>query len=143
MIAAVWDGATLLADGTAIAAVTADNELTVDGQVISISHTAGALRWEVTGESATGETFRIRMRGLGSGTLIARCGSRRYRAQRDSTFSTTRTIFDAEGVAVAHTAPRRGTELHVELDDGTPVPDLAFLTWALTLMDTPGRTTKI
>lgn len=141
MISAVWHGATLLADDTVVAAVTADNQLTVDGKVIEVSHTAGALRWEVRGTSGE-EPFRIRMRGLNTGTLTARCGSRRYRAQRDSTFSQSRTIVD-DGVVVARTSPRRGTELYVELSDGAPLPDLVFITWALTLMDSPGRATRI
>lgn len=142
MINAVWESATLLADGAVIAAVTADNTLTVDGTVIEVSHTAGALRWEVTGKTAD-ETFRIRMRGLNTGTLSARCGSRRYRAQREGAFSTSRTVVDDAGVVVARTAPRKCTELHVELIDAAPLPDLAFITWALTLMDTPGRATRI
>lgn len=142
MISAVWHGATLLADDTVVAAVTADNQLTVDGKVIEVSHTAGALRWEVRGTSGE-EPFRIHMRGLNTGTLTARCGSRRYRARRDSTFSQSRTIVDDDGVVVARTSPRRGTELHVELFDGAPLPDLVFITWALTLMDTPGRATRI
>lgn len=142
MIAAVWEGSTLVTDGTVVAAVTADGELTVDGQRITITHTAGALRWEVKGTSAD-ENFRIRMRGLGTGTLTARCGSRRYRAERNGTFSTTRSIFNDDGILVARTAPRKGTELHVELFDAAPLPDLAFITWALTYMDTPGRNTRI
>lgn len=142
MINAVWDGATLVADGTVIAAVTADNQLTVDGTRIDVSHTADALRWQVTGTSDK-EKFSIRMRGLGTGNLVAHCGPRSYRAQRDSAFSTSRTIVDEEGVVVARTRPRRGTELHTELYDAAPLPDLAFITWALTFMDTPGRTTKI
>lgn len=141
MFNAVWEGATLTADGTVIAALTADNTLTVDGTAIEVSHTAGALRWEVTGESGD-EIFRIRMRGLNTGSLSARCGSRRYRAQRESTFSTSRTVVDDDGVVVARTQPK-GTQLRVELIDGAPLPDLAFITWALTLMDTPGRATRI
>lgn len=141
MINAVWDGATLTADGTVIAALTADRTLTVDGTVIEVSHTAGALRWEVTGESG-GESFRIRMRGLNTGSLSARCGSRRYRAQREGAFSTSRTVVDEEGIMVARTQPK-GTQLRVELIDAAPLPDLAFITWALTLMDTPGRATRI
>lgn len=142
MINAVWDGATLVADGTVIAAVTADNQLTVDGTRIDVCHTAGALRWQVTGTSQK-EKFSIRMRGLGTNNLVAHCGPRSYRAQRDSAFSTSRTIVDEEGVVVARTRPRKGTELHTELYDAAPLPDLAFITWALTFMDTPGRTTKI
>lgn len=142
MISAVWQSAELVADGTVVAAVTADNRLTVDGKAIEVSHTAGALRWEVRGTLGE-ETFRIRMRGLNTGTLTARCGTRRYRAQRDSTFGTSRTVVDDDGIVVARTTPRRGTELHVELFDGAPLPDLVFITWALTLMDTPGRATRI
>ena len=142
MINAVWDGASLVADGTVIAAVTAENELTVDGARIDVSHTTGALCWQVTGKSAH-ENFSIRMRGLGTGNLVAHCGPRSYRAQRDSAFSTSRTIVDEDGVVVARTRPRKGTELHAELDDAVPLADLAFITWALTFMDTPGRTTKI
>lgn len=142
MISAVWEGATLVSDGNAVAAVTAENELIVDGHKISISHTAGALRWQVTGSSAD-EEYRIRMRGLGTGMLSARCGSRHYRAERNGAFSTARSIFNADGVLVARTAPRKGTELHVELFDAAPLPDLAFITWALTFMDTPGRHTRI
>lgn len=142
MINAVWEGSTLVAGGNVVAAVTADGELTVDGKRIKVSHTAGALRWQVTGTSAH-EKFSIRMRGLGTGNLVAHCGPRSYRAQRDSAFATSRTIVDEEGVVVARTRPRRGTELHTELFDAAPLPDLAFITWALTFMDTPGRTTKI
>ena len=142
MINAVWEGASLVANGNVVAAVTADNELTVDGKRIAVSHTAGALRWQVSGESAD-ENFSIRMRGLGTSNLVAHCGPRSYRAQREGAFSTARTIVDEEGVVVARTRPRRGTQLHVELDDAAPLSDLAFLTWALTFMDTPGRTTKI
>ncbi|WP_087117722.1 hypothetical protein [Corynebacterium urinipleomorphum] len=142
MINAVWEDATLTADGAEIAALTADNDLTVDGTAIEVSHTAGALRWQVAGETGE-ESFRIRMRGLNTGSLTARCGSRRYRVQRDSTFSTSRTVVDEEGVVVARTQPSRGTDLRVQLFDGAPLPDLAFITWALTLMDTPGRATRI
>ena len=142
MINAVWDGATLVTDGTVIAAVTADNELTVDGTRIDVSHTAGALRWQVTGTSAH-EEYKIRMRGLATGNLVAHCGPRSYRARRDSAFSTSRTIVDEEGVVVGRTRPRSGTELHTEIYDAAPLADLVFITWALTFMDTPGRTTKI
>lgn len=142
-VKAVWEKAALVAEsGTVIAAVTAGNELVADGTKISVSHTAGALRWEVSGASAE-EDFQIRMRGLGTGTLTAQCGPRRYTMQRDGTFSTKRSIVNEEGELVARTAPRNGTELHVELYDAAPVADLAFITWVLTLMDTPGRRTKI
>ena len=71
-VKAVWEKAALVAEsGTVIAAVTAGNELVADGTKISVSHTAGALRWEVSGASAE-EDFQIHMRGLGSGDVHIR-----------------------------------------------------------------------
>lgn len=67
-----------------------------------------------------------------------------YGLQRSSAFSKQRTIVDAKNRSLGTTRARMNTDLEVELDNGTaiPLPDLAFMTYALTLIDTANRRLK-
>lgn len=165
----MWQGNSLIsAAGTTIAEHTSDGGGVLrlaDGTTIDVHHSAGSLRWEVTGETVAADgaagaegaagtdgaaraasrttSYSVRMQGFGVGTLIARCGSRVYRLRRDGVLGAKRSIVDASGVVVAMTSPRARMDLSVEQKRELPLGDLAFMTWALTLVDTPARTTKI
>ena len=112
-----------------------------ESENITISHTAGAVRWQVTGDRGE-EAFSIRTHGFGVGTLTARCGQRRYRLERAGLLSKKRHISDAEGAVIAETAPRGLGDLAVSMNVA-PTADIAFMSWALTLIDTPVRQTRI
>lgn len=153
----IWQGNSLISGtGTTIAEHTSDGGGVLrlaDGTTIDVHHSAGSLRWEVTGETAGADgaasapsrttSYSVRMQGFGVGTLIARCGSRVYRLRRDGVLGAKRSIVDANGVVVALTSPRARMDLSVEQKREIPLGDLVFMTWALTLVDTPARTTKI
>lgn len=140
MITATWQGNALVSDTGAPLALYEDGALTADGVRIEVTHSAGAMRWKVTGTSGE-EDFAVRMRGLGVGTLTARCGSRTYSLVRESALSKSRLLIDASATPLATTTPKNGVDLAVAQTREIPFADLVFLTWALTLIDTPGRRT--
>lgn len=140
MITATWQGNALVSDTGAPLALYEDGALTADGVRIEVTHSAGAMRWKVTGTSGE-EDFAVRMRGLGVGALTARCGSRTYSLVRESALSKSRLLIDASGTPRATTTPTNGVDLAVAQTREIPFADLVFLTWALTLIDTPGRRT--
>nr|VDG63138.1 Uncharacterised protein [Streptococcus thermophilus] len=145
MITATWRGDSLISDSGAPLAVfdPSTRTLTAEGVSIEVEHSAGAMRWKVTGEvqDDTGERFSVRTHGIGVGTLTARCGSRTYKLERGSALSKTRTLIDVSGAPCATTSPKNGLDLAVTQNRDMPFADLMFLTWALTLIDTPARRT--
>ena len=144
MITATWRGDSLLSETGAPLAVydPGTGTLSADDVSIEVKHSAGAVSWKVTGEVRdTGEKFSVRTRGIGVGTLTARCGSRTYTLERGGAFSKTRTLIDVSGAPCATTSPKNGLDLAVTQTRDMPFADLVFLTWALTLIDTPARRT--
>lgn len=154
----IWQGNSLIdASGTTLAEFFPEADdasvlrtrgvIAVGAARIDAAHTAGALRWKVDGAlrggAETGERFTVRVQGVGVGTLEARCGSRRYTLERETMLGKKRVIIDAEGIVVAETAPKGQADLAVEVRRVVPDVDLAFMVWALTLIDAPARRTMI
>ncbi|MCZ9293403.1 hypothetical protein [Corynebacterium meitnerae] len=148
MLAATWRGHELIdVSGLPLATFSpTDNTLDMAGATpITVVHTAGAMRWEVSG-TAAGETYTVRTHGFGVRTLTARCGSRSYQLERTGRMSKKRTVTNAAGAVIAETAPRGLQDLVVTptaAAASVPLADLVFLSWALTLIDTPARQTMI
>lgn len=149
MLAATWRGPQLIdAAGVSLATFSLpDSALKIaGGPPITVEHTAGAMRWEVTGTTAEGETWTVRTHGFGVRVLTARCGSRSYRLERSGRMSKKRTVTNAAAAVIAETSPRGLQDLAVTptaAASAVPLADIAFMSWALTLIDTPARRTMI
>ena len=149
---ATWRGDELIdVSGAPLATYSApDNALDLTGTTtvatpITVAHTAGAMRWEVSGTTAMGETWTVRTHGFGVRVLTARCGSRTYRLERAGYMTKKRTVTDlATGAIIAETSPRGLQNLAVTptaAASAAPLADIVFMSWALTLIDTPARQT--
>lgn len=148
---ATWRGDELIdVSGAPLATYSApDTALDLTGTTtgttpIVVAHTAGAMRWEVSGTTAMGETWTVRTHGFGVRMLTARCGGRTYRLERTGRMSKKRTVTNAAGAVIAETAPRGLHNLAVTPTAAAfaaPLADIAFMSWALTLIDTPARQT--
>lgn len=94
--------------------------------------------------TADGRTFRLAKTGATVTRYVAECDGRRYHARRTGggLRSKRREITDARGRVVATTRGLPSGELEVAPAGGAEFTvDLAFISWALLLVDAPVRRT--
>lgn len=99
--------------------------------------------WELIATEDT-DQWIAKLKSFTVSRLVVTTPKATYGLQRNSAFSKQRTIVDAKNRRLGTTRARLNTDLEVELDKDTeiPLPDLAFMTYALTLIDTPNRRLK-
>lgn len=141
----VWRGSELFdSRGAVIAYVTVD-VLNVGEHRLLIEHAVGPMQFRLRATSPEGEVGTVVQSGFAVTTLVADCNDRHYKLARTSPWRKERRILDDRGKVVATVAPR-GNDLIIAggpAVEDYPLVDMVFLTWACTLVDVPGRRTKI
>ncbi|MDY6050752.1 MAG: hypothetical protein SPI77_09455 [Corynebacterium sp.] len=150
-----WEGEKLLDDSGFVLATAptvaqagrlADPAIEVStGDRILLDPVKSFLHLRLTGSPAdSGEVWSVAQKGLTVTKLVADCAGRNYTLNRPRLTTMRREIRSVEaGSVVAVAKPAARGELQVFVSDEVPTADLAFMTWALTLVDVPARRTKI
>jgi len=131
----IWQGALLYDDTTPLAEAT-PTTITVGERTLGITSDNPA-RF-IALDCDTREQFTLRKAGLTVSRYAAECAGHRYTLRRRGR---TREIRDGVEALVATTRGMASGDLHVDVLSQAPLVDVAFMTWALTFVDTPARRT--
>ncbi|WP_291314158.1 hypothetical protein [Corynebacterium sp. UBA2622] len=130
----IWQGTSLI-DAPEPTSFT-DGELVVGRERLRLTSEDPA---DIRAVAPDGRAFRLRKAGFTVSRYEALCDGRAYRARRTS--GSRREITGPDGTVVARTRGRADGSLEVDPVGGFTL-DLAFITWALTYVDTPTRRTR-
>ena len=118
-----------------------------DGERIVLGRVKSFLHFHLEGRYESAAPWTITQRGLTVTKFVADCGGREYTLNRPRLTTLRREIRAVSGGSdegvVAVVKPAARGELQVFISGDVPVADIAFMTWALTLVDVPARRTKI
>ncbi len=140
-----WHGQQLIDDasGKSLAKVEG-NLLQVGVAQLNLTQTTSGVKWCLTAAEGANQ-WVVQLKSLTVSRLVAKTPTGSYELKRESSFSKRRTIINDRGQVVGVTRPRLNTDLEVQMQalDDLPLVDLAVVTYALTIVDTPHRQVRM